>query len=164
MAETLAGNPDEMEIVARYRASAPTDVDGLARELGIIVLYEDLGPNVAGMITVDDTDGPDRYIIRVHENDPKRRRRFTLAHEVGHFLLHRDLMDGNIVDNTMYRSALGEWYERQANRFAADLLLPAHLVRAEFNGGTRSIAGLAETFDVSETAIRIRLDELGLGA
>jgi Zn-dependent peptidase ImmA (M78 family) len=161
---TLAKTPDELEIVTRYRDHPPVDLDTLARELGLSVIYaDDLGANVAGML--DRAADPERgtsYTIYVNADDPHRRRRFTLAHELGHYLLHRDLMDTELVDDKMYRSPLGSWYERQANRFAADLLLPAHLVRSEFKAGNWTVGELAQIFDVSDQAIRIRLEELGL--
>jgi hypothetical protein len=164
--EGAAERPNEMEIVSRYLSAAPVDVDGLAHDLGInVVRSDEVGPNVAGMIARDRRrGGPSGFVVTVNANDNRRRQRFTLAHEIGHFLLHRDLMDDGIVDDTMYRSPLGEWYERQADRSAGDCLLPANLVRAEYRTGNRSLSGLARTFDVSRKAMRIRLDQLGLGA
>jgi hypothetical protein len=163
---TATTQPDEMEIVSRYLSVAPVDVDGLAHDLGInVVRSDEVGPNVAGMIARDRRrGGPSGFVITVNANDNRRRQRFTLAHEIGHFLLHRDLMDEGIVDDTMYRSPLGEWYERQADRFAGDCLLPAKLVRAEYRKGNRSRSALASSFDVSRKAMRIRLEQLGLGA
>jgi Zn-dependent peptidase ImmA (M78 family) len=61
----------------------------------------------------------------------------------------------------MYRSSFTDDLERQANRFAADILLPAGLVRAHYKND-KSLIGLSKTFNVSDAAIRIRLKELGL--
>ena len=158
--------PSEAEIVSRHKERMPVDVDALARDLGVNVVHaHDLGSQVAGKIQRDARlGGPSGFAVYVNANDPPRRQRFTLAHELGHYILHRDLMDGGIVDDTMYRSPLGDWYERQANRFAADVLLPEQLVRSEYRRGNKALNVLAKRFDVSPDAMRIRLKELNLGA
>ena len=104
-------------------------------------------------------------MLQLKEITLSRRLRFTLAHEIAHYVLHRDLMGGvGLIDDALYRSKLGAWYERQANRMAADILMPAALVRGLYRGGMRSLAFSSETLDVSDAAVRIRLSELGLGA
>jgi len=107
--------------------------------------------------------GPSGFVVTVNANDNRRRQRFTLAHEIGHVLRHRDLMDDGMVHDTMDRSPLGEWDARQADRVAGDCLLPARLVRAEDRTGHRSLSGLATPFDVARRAMRIRLAQLGPG-
>jgi Zn-dependent peptidase ImmA (M78 family) len=121
--------------------------------------------NIAGRIVRENpVRSPAGYSIFINHADPIRRKRFTLAHELGHYMLHRDLIGDGLIDDAMYRSKLGEWYERQANRWAADILMPAAIVRGLFRGGMRSLAHLSDQLDVSEDAIRIRLIELSLGA
>jgi Zn-dependent peptidase ImmA (M78 family)/DNA-binding XRE family transcriptional regulator len=61
-------------------------------------------------------------IIFVREGQPTDRRRFTLAHEIGHLMLHR---------------VAGEKVEEQANAFAAELLMPATEARARLHAGVR---------------------------
>lgn len=154
----------DLQVLSHYRDRAPVDLAGLARDLGLNVVYDaELGRDTAGFIRRDARRGGRcGYLIAVNKRDNARRQRFTLAHEIGHFLLHRDLIGDGIVDDAMYRSPLGDHYERQANRFAADTLLPADLVRQEWRNGNKAIQTLAERFDVSADAMRIRLEELGL--
>ena len=83
-----------------------------------------------------------------------------MAHEIAHYVLHRDLFD-DLVDDEMYRSNLSSYLERQANAYAAKLLLPAAAVRREASI-LKSPASLAHRFNVSERALIIRLKELGL--
>jgi Zn-dependent peptidase ImmA (M78 family) len=87
-----------------------------------------------------------------------------MAHEVAHYVLHRDLLREDVVDDALYRSsALSDEYERQADRFAAQILLPAEMVRDAYKS-LKTLSLLAQLFDVSDAALRIRLSELGLAA
>ena len=154
-----------IEVIAQFTETAPVDVDGLAKALGLRVgLDASLGPEISGKIVKDPRGGPAGYSIYINANDVPRRQRFTLAHEIAHYVLHRDLIGDGIEDNALYRSKLGEWYERQANRMAADILLPPGLVRRRWASGVKEVSKLADAFNVSEQAMRIRLDELGLRA
>src|SRR5262245_15069737 len=66
--------------------------------------------------------------------DPVPRRRFTAAHELGHFLLHRETMGRFRADtDATLREAddeVADVMEREANRFAVELLMPADICRA----------------------------------
>lgn len=157
-------DPTPTAIIERYTQDAPVRVEAIARDLGISVIQDVIEePDVAGKIVRDNSGrSPGGYAIYLNARDPARRQRFTLAHELGHYVLHRDLIGDGLIDDAMYRSKLGEWYERQANRWAADTLMPAALVRGLYRGGMRDLASLSNTLDVSEPAIRIRLSELGL--
>jgi Zn-dependent peptidase ImmA (M78 family) len=63
----------------------------------------------------------------------------------------------------MYRSSRGDVIERQANSYAATILMPAPLVREKFRAKVKSFAQMAQTFDVSPDVARIRMKELRLG-
>jgi predicted transcriptional regulator len=152
-----------MEVAAGFLDRAPVPLREMAAELGLSVNTEaDLAPEISGQITRVRRAGGDRYHIDVNRRDSGVRRRFTLAHEIAHFLLHREYLDDELTDDRMYRSRLGDRMERQANRLAAQLLMPANLVRVAWSAGARDVAGLAGTFDVSAQAMEIRLGELGL--
>lgn len=150
-------------IISRHTQSAPVNVGAIARDLGLSVYLDRQMPSdIAGKIVREAAGSPSRYSIYVNASDPARRQRFTLAHEIAHFVLHRDLIGDGLIDDGMYRSKLGGEYERQANRLAADMLMPAGLVRGYYRGGMISYADLSGAFDVSTEAIRIRLQELKL--
>lgn len=152
-----------MEIAATFLDRAPVALGDMAAALGLAVnMSAALPPGVSGQITRFPGRDGDRYRIEVNRTDGYARRRFTLAHEIAHFLLHRAFLDDELTDDRMYRSRLGDPRERQANMLAAQLLMPANLVRLAWNAGARDTTTLARTFDVSEQAMEIRLRELGL--
>jgi len=135
----------------------PVDLDGMARALGVDVVTDPTLPEgIAGKIERADRG----YRITLNGREGRRRQRFTLAHELAHFILHRDLIDDGITDSVMYRSRMSDEIESQANRFAADLLMPASAMRALWRQGIKSFAGMAAKFDVSTEAARIRMQDL----
>jgi Zn-dependent peptidase ImmA (M78 family) len=158
----------EMEIVARYQAKAPVDLVGLAEELGIDLVERPIRSGESGWI---ERTG-DQYRVVVNANEGDARKRFTTAHELAHYLLHRDLMDhGSRMNRHTDRLFDGDQHdddspftrahEVQANRMAARLIMPASLVRKKVRQGL-SLAQLANDFEVSKAAMEIRLSTLGL--
>ena len=89
------------------------------------------------------------------------RRRFTIAHEIGHYVLHEHLIGDGIVEDALLRAeGLSNFVETEANKFAADILMPWHLIE-DFQGrGVTSVEDLARALNVSPDAMSIRL--LGL--
>jgi Zn-dependent peptidase ImmA (M78 family) len=107
----------------------------------------------------------------VNQSDPPYRKRFTIAHELGHHFLHL-LSDGEFVDSKvdLFRDSETDVSpesieqrrpEIQANQFAAALLMPADLVKREYSP-TPNLEELARKFNVSEAAMGFRLTKLGL--
>jgi Zn-dependent peptidase ImmA (M78 family) len=97
--------------------------------------------------------------IEYNVTEPPVRQRFTVAHEIGHFALdHQD----SPRDTGNFQSS-GDVREQQANRFAAELLMPASLVTHYYNSGLASnVEGLANIFGVSRDAMGYRLINLRL--
>lgn len=146
--------------LAYMRESPPTDLLGLAADLGIHVQYADLGDYAGKIERRLDADGP-QYVITINVNDPVSRQRFTLAHELAHFIKHKRQLDaGGIVDNAMYRSLLPDELEWEANRYAAQLLMPLSAMQKLWLEGLEDAADFAERLGVSEHAAGIRLNEL----
>lgn len=151
---------------------APVDVRRLATLAGIAVAFDDLGSDdVSGMLY---RRGPAAVMV-INERHHPHRQRFTIAHELGHADLHDadTYLDG--LATLRFRdgkSATGtDAEEREANRYAAALLMPAAWVRSRFlhlitgRRATRedvAITRLAAEFDVSEQAMRFRLVNLDL--
>jgi hypothetical protein len=146
------------DFIRRLQKAIPVDVVAIAKVLGLEV-YEshDLPEGIAGKIFRDQKHGGQGgYSIVVRGNDPFARKRFTVAHEIAHYLLHRHLFgEGGLIDDALYRSQLSTRLEAQANAVAADLLMPWHLLDPI---STKPIPELAELFQVSQQAMRIRLD------
>jgi Zn-dependent peptidase ImmA (M78 family) len=102
------------------------------------------------------------FHIEINGAHPLARQRFTLAHEISHYLLHRELIGDGIEDTALYRSRLSDDREIEANRLAAQILMPAQLVRDVYRAGLKFVAGLSAAFQVSDAAMRIRLKQLRL--
>lgn len=153
--------------------SPPVNVERLARHLGVVVsrsAFKD--GDVSGMLIRQDGTSP---VIGVNDVHSDHRQRFTIAHELGHFLLHPGrevVLDRpvrvNLRDKTS--SAATDREEIEANAFAASLLMPADLVRSELQrlsavvrqDPERCSTALADIFDVSDAAMGFRLINLGL--
>lgn len=141
----------------------PVRPDLIAHKMGI-----DVTPLIAETSCVDQcgfaeiTDNG-RYVISYNSRDPHSRIRFTLAHELGHHVLghtkngrklreyhNPDRNDGNYLE------------ERDANRFAAELLMPSEALATLINREKiYSVPELATRFDVSEEAMYWRMKNLG---
>lgn len=106
-----------------------------------------------------------QFSIYVNRDEPKTRKRFTIAHELGHYILHlrgkRDnggFRDSQSTIRTVFRRAGDSSIEeREANQFAAALLMPETLVR-EYGPVSDAVA-LGSIFGVSAEAMRIRLED-----
>jgi Zn-dependent peptidase ImmA (M78 family) len=99
-------------------------------------------------------------VIEFNRMDSLTRRRFTLAHEIGHFALGHGTSPRDSATN--FGTSVHEPKERQANQFAAELLMPEHAVRAMIERGYNSVDKLAELFLVSKAAMGYRLSNLSL--
>jgi Zn-dependent peptidase ImmA (M78 family) len=154
-------------ILAQYNLySIPIDVSTLANKLGIRVFEEALPEDISGIL-----DLRNMPIIMINKDHVLNRQRFSIAHEIGHFLLHRPT--GIHVDKRTYyrnsKSAEGlDEIEIEANRFAAELLMPTDLVIREIekysdliDSNDDVIFVLANNFKVSATAMGFRIQNLG---
>ncbi len=153
---------DHRAILHKYLSDYPVKLGQLARELGVAIKVSSLRLGISGQITNEDG----KYIIRVNRHEARERQRFTIAHELSHFLLHRTIIDNSkdgITDTVLYRSGEPERIEYQANRLAADIVMPLNLIERqleeEFGGivTEETIEGLASDFEVSKAAMEIRL-------
>jgi len=156
----------------------PVPVRRIAKSLGIELKYQpydDADGNVSGMLFRE----KGRAVIGINKNDVRTRQCFTIAHEVGHFLLHDKPMFLDRASNVFLRNELSgqaiDPQEIQANNFAAELLMPSKMVRAEFQDQFKNLVDgigsvpaeelierLAATFEVSGQAMTFRLANLGL--
>lgn len=152
---------EQLEVIERFQSDYPVKVGRLAKELGLRVLLKPLPAKISGEIRPSDATAAG-FEIGINRYERNTRQRFTIAHEIGHFLLHPHHIGGGIVDSVLYRSRLSNSIEAEANRFAADLLMPKHLVQKAANDlGLRfkieNIDELADALQVSHQAMKIRL-------
>lgn len=148
-----------LSLVGDLLTSAPIDVNAVATRLGLTIYEKPLDRGISGMIIREaDKAAPSGYVIYVDQNEAYVRQRFTAAHEIGHFVLHQEHIGDGVTDNHLFRSdRLSNWMEVQANRFAADLLMPYDLIDELVRQGVDSVPELAKALGVSEIAMGIRL-------
>ena len=143
---------------------APVDVKALAETLEVDVAYEDMENAVSAMLLIED----DNANVVVNAGHHEHRQRFSIAHELGHFMLHASEDEHLFVDRYFFRneaSSVGESRkEIEANAYAAAVLMPSKLIEEELSDEPDTelyIDKLAEKFTVSEHAMTIRLIKLG---
>ncbi len=154
-------------------AEPPVDVDYLAEEKAELdvqlhgnlrALLDKPGPKLSGLLLLAE----DRvYIDAVEAERSPGRRRFTIAHELGHWHLHRDQGDSHFCRPEDIGGSRDELYElrrleAEANRFAAALLMPETAVRREAARLRLSVPALARQFGVSALAMQVRLETLDM--
>lgn len=150
----------------------PVDIEGIIKTLDISI---ETRPDfkkikVLGSISIKD-NAPVIWINRI-ANQQETRKRFTLAHELGHYMLHLAPMtswnpkDGFIDEKIGFnRDEEWDYKEMEANRFAAQILMPIDYIKKEHEkrkGSGRIIEELASFFNVSKIAMKYRLESLEL--
>lgn len=134
----------------------PFDVEGLAASIGVQVEYLPLAEDISGFLRRRDGE----WLIGVNSLHHRNRQRFTLAHELGHYFLHRDI--GGFEDRALFRREMHlDRRENEANGFAAKLLMPETEFRTFVVSQDASIDLLAHHFGVSSAAAKYRADALG---
>src|ERR1700761_3903199 len=116
---------EQKEIIRRHQTTPPVDVVKIAHELGLKVYrVRDFAPDVSGMIKKDEARGGESgFAIYVNAAHAEVRRRFTIAHEIAHFVLHETMIGDGVVEDALLRAdGLSSSVERQANAMAADIL------------------------------------------
>lgn len=160
------------EICHNFINSIPVDVIGLAEELGIEVYDTDLENDISGYISKDENG----IYICVNKSHPATRQQFTIAHEIGHFVLHQECLEAGNLAPTFYKSGNGiimpraeiniqsptyNKMETEANKFAANLLMPEQEFIKKANESD-DLVELARYFKVSVGAASIRANALGI--
>lgn len=136
----------------------PINVIPLAKRLGIRVYGAPWPGGISGKIQKDEERGGESgFAIFVNKDHPEVRRRFTVAHEIAHYVLHERLIGDGVFDDAMYRSGLPHHEEIQANALAADILMPREMVRKLQRVHGDDVAQMAQAFNVSQQAMSIRL-------
>jgi Zn-dependent peptidase ImmA (M78 family) len=157
------------ELVRKVGEQLPVDVYVIARACGVDVRQLPMEDSVSGVLVLKDGQAA----IGVNEAHHPNRQRFSIAHELGHYLLHRNSSDLFVDAAPIFfrddRSSDGtERQEIQANAFAAELLMPEDMLRAQLTNRPLDVFDdiamrqLAVRFGVSVQALSIRLTRLGL--
>jgi len=133
------------------------DVEKLVRFIPNVELeYASMDSTLSGSLSKQG----ETWLIRVNKMHSKTRQRFSIAHELGHFVYHKD-DENEFVDTTFFRGMTSDNLEYTANRFASELLMPEDQVRQLIDkDNVRSVAELAERFGVSSAAMLFRVKDL----
>jgi len=148
----------------------PIKIEEIAKMRGLKVMAYPLGDDVSGLLAIQEGVGTIGY----NQNEPKVRRRFTIAHELGHYELHKEKSDLFVDKQFIYRSQnsgnnpVNLAMEQEANYFASAILMPTDQVRKAIEQTNMDLASeeaikeLAKIFEVSTTAMSIRISALGM--
>ena len=162
--------PEPLQNVAeKYQRQLPVGIVEMARDLSIEMYHTDgLKKGQSGSIAYEDGG----YVIYVNVNETPARKRFTIAHELGHWALHQDFLkqQGELIDSAkqttdgaLYRAPGetpgGQKRENEANQIAAELLMPAEQFRRIYEQAD-SIEEVADRFGVSASAASVRAKTL----
>ena len=135
----------------------PVPVESIAEDLlGLAVEVRDDLP-VSGMLL------PSERRIVLRSDEPQQRHRFTIAHELGHWICQ--CLEGEMQPVYCRAAEIGvdaatKAREREANIFAANLLMPEPMVRSAWPQDGE-VAPTAKRFDVSDEAMEWRLFSFG---
>lgn len=148
----------------------PVPVVAIAQELGARIFETtDFSSRYSGSIKKEGGS----YCIYLNANDDPARKRFTIAHEIGHLVLHKEYLESGKEDLTEIKQPvelnrpsrpldeLDEEKRREveANKFAGELLMPQKEFKKAFEE-SQSIEAVAEIFNVSTPAATVRAKEL----
>lgn len=169
MADKLSARERASEILAQFNVrSAPVPVDRIVRSMGITIQYAPFDGDLSGMAFIKDG----KKIIGVNALHNITRQRFTIAHELAHFVLHEERLESKVhVDKGVLRrdtlaSQGTDDVEIEANNFAAELLMPKAVLIDALGGRNfdledeEAIATVAKKFKVSPVALQYRLQQL----
>ena len=153
------------QIKEKYKNYIPVPIINIARDLNLkIYKTSSLSDDQSGLIRKED----DGYIIYLNENHSPARGRFTIAHEIAHFLKHKDKIDGDYITSNKQCLGCGDGLnltenekkrEIEANIIAAELLMPEEKFREAWENSS-NMEELANQFDVSVSAITTRGNKL----
>jgi Zn-dependent peptidase ImmA (M78 family) len=159
-------------LIKIHKLKTPVDVNFLVQQEGIMIMKKSLEDSVSGMLVIKD----DQSIIVVNISHHSNRQRFTIAHELGHYFLHKSSANVFFDESLLFfrdeKSTQGtKFQEVEANIFAAELLMPEQVMRERISQKPldalddfeqSALGQLATEFQVSCQALTIRLMRLGL--
>jgi Zn-dependent peptidase ImmA (M78 family) len=160
------------EIINAYqytKDTLPVNVKQIMADKKILVKYIELPDDISGVLDTRE----ERPIVLIQKSHDKKRKRFSLAHELGHYVLKSSPRGVHLDRQTYFRSNLSsagtDLEEKKANRFAAELLMPSDilleilvkdmpdLIDANEKESLKRLKDLAKLFDVSVAALTIKI-------
>ncbi|MEW6772072.1 MAG: ImmA/IrrE family metallo-endopeptidase [Bacillota bacterium] len=143
--------------IATYKLVPPIDVERFCIEVaGLHVYYDEMEDEFCAILRRD------LMAILVNQKHPRVRQRFSIAHELGHWYLHRD--EAVMAERTATLKTINKLLDEEANSFAAEFLMPSRFVRAQVRLGMVNLDTLARYFEVSREAMWYQLNHLRLAS
>ncbi|WP_322053054.1 ImmA/IrrE family metallo-endopeptidase [Paraburkholderia bannensis] len=149
-------------LVSELGISSPSelDVEAIAYDAGMDVRYEQLDGCEATLVGVKN-----QAIATIRPSGNRGRERFSLAHELGHWNMHRGRSFRCRVDDQSTNLASDASLEKEADSYAAHLLMPRYLFNPAIRSGAKiptfkHIEDVAQEFEVSIAAAIIRMAEV----
>jgi Zn-dependent peptidase ImmA (M78 family) len=136
------------------------DLTGIVQRLGGQIVFLDFENATARDEGSIEIEAVENFKIFLPPFFHRARDRFTIAHEIGHYVLH--YLSSNSKSPMIAKRSGAEDYEREANWFAAALLMPEEEFRRMYSKHDGSLEALAAIFDVSKATATVRISELGL--
>lgn len=136
----------------------PFDIEKLITLFGIEICFEDLDRLMSGYIEKRNSS----WVVGVNKYHSPRRQRFTLAHELSHYLLHKEIIEQKKhTDKNLFRDETSNQIEKEANDLASEILIPQEEFKKQVDNGNRNFLSLADYFNVSIAAARYKAYKLG---
>ena len=152
-------------IVNKHMEEPPVDVETMAKDMGLNVVRRFWEDDQSG--SIEKTD--DGYKISVNFFHHPNKQRFTIAREIGHFMLHRAILDRSegIVDiepekGSYQGNGIPDRLKEEANRFAAAVLMPTELIKRLRHKGYDTPEKMAWVLRVPEEAMKHRIQSIEL--
>lgn len=130
----------------------PVPLEQVVEKMGLKIVEFDFHNDISAVLK------PEHNVIGVNKKHHSVRRRFSVAHELGHFLLGHKIGQ-EIIDEEFNKPFP---IEKEANAFASALLMPASWMKDSVAKKGLDLEELAKTYDVSKQALTIRLLSLNL--
>jgi len=135
----------------------PLDIERLARALGLTVSLEPMDDDLSGYLEKRSTG----WVLGVNNLHHPKRQRFTIAHELAHYFLHRNKKDRFDDEILMRRTKSKDTMEQEADKFAGELLMPSQKFKEMVGEGLSKLSDLSEYFGASMIAIKYKANLLG---
>ena len=132
----------------------PVDVEGIAGSLFLNVVQSDTREHHARAVL-------EHGEIRVNATESRTGRRFSIGHELGHYLLHEDgfvFSDHEDAESELYAADPDRELEREADYFSSVLLVPPRWLRGDVDAGLLPDQ-IADRYQVSRDVVFIALDQ-----
>lgn len=149
------------DLISEFGITTPEEIDieAIAYDRGIEVSYEELHGCEATLVGFGN-----KAIATINPSPSRGRERFSVAHEIGHWQMHRGQSFRCRSDDVAQNYSSDNLREKEADEFASHLLMPTQIflpaIRAANRPGLNDLQVIANNFEVSLQAISIRLAKL----